>query len=374
METEITIIGAGVVGLAIAAKLSESNRNIILLEENSSFGHGASSRNSEVIHASIYYPADSLKGKLCLRGNVLMYEICEKHSIPYSNCGKFIVATNDEEVGKLETVLATAQGNGARGVKIVDFDEIKKIEPKVFAKAAVYSPSSGIVDSHNLMQHFENYALEKGAEIVYNHRVNAIDKIQNQYQLTVEDKNANKFKLKSNIVINAAGLRAGGVAEMAGIDIDKYKYRIKYHKGIYFRAAHKLEKYPQMLIYPVPLESGHVGIHTTPDLYGGMRLGPHFFWVNNIDYSVDETYHAMFYEFCKRFLPFLEYDDISPDMSGIMATRQEPDDPMQDFVIRDESDKGLPNLINLIGIDSPGLTASPAIAEYVENIINNLEN
>ncbi len=162
------------------------------------------------------------------------------------------------------------------------------------------------------------------------------------------------------------------MAELAGIDIDKNGYRINYHKGIYFRVNRQLEKYPKALIYPVPLKSGHVGIHTTPDLYGGMRLGPHFFWVDEVDYSVDDSHHQMFYDFCKRFLPFLEFDDITPDMAGIMATVQKVGDTMKDFIIRDESDKNLPRLINLVGIDSPGLTASPAIAEYVNNIIEEI--
>ncbi len=203
MKTRITIIGAGVVGLAIAAKLSDSFDEIILLEKAETFGTGASSRNSEVIHASIYYPKESLKGKLCLRGNALLYELCEKYSIPYSNCGKFIVATNDDEVKELETVLATAQGNGARGVRIMEAREIKNIEPRVYAKAAVYSPSSGIVDSHGLMAFFERKALENGVSIVYNHEVTDISKSNGEYVLTVKDAAGNEFILQSDSVINA---------------------------------------------------------------------------------------------------------------------------------------------------------------------------
>jgi L-2-hydroxyglutarate oxidase LhgO len=372
MKTKITIIGAGVVGLAIAAKLSERFEDIILLEKAETFGTGASSRNSEVIHASIYYPKDSLKGKLCLRGNVLLYELCEKYSIPYANCGKFIVATDDEETAQLEKVLATATANGARGVRIVEEKEIRDMEPRVYAKAAVYSPSSGIVDSHKLMSFFEQKSLENHVSVVYNHRVSGIDYNNGGYILTVEDATGATFKLHSDVVINSAGLFSGEIAAMAGIDIDEYGYEINYHKGIYFRVNKQLEKYPRALIYPVPLESGHVGIHTTPDLYGGMRLGPHFFWVDEIDYSVDDEYHQMFYDFCKRFLPFLKFEDISPDMAGIMATVQKIGDSMKDFIIRDEEDKNLPRLINLIGIDSPGLTASPAISEYVNQIVKEI--
>jgi L-2-hydroxyglutarate oxidase LhgO len=372
MKTRITIIGAGVVGLAIAAKLAEIYNDIFLLEESNSFGHGASSRNSEVIHASIYYPWESLKGKLCLRGNELMYEICKNNSIPFANCRKFIVATNEQEIAQLETVLETAKGNGVRGVRIVDRNEIKKMESGVYAEAAVYSPSSGIVDSHRLMEYFERKSNENNVSIVYNHKITGIERKNGEYELIVTDSIGESFKLTTDIIINSAGLSSGYVAEFAGIDIDKYDYRICYHKGIYFRVNRQLEKYPQALIYPVPLKSGHVGIHTTPDLYGGMRLGPHFFRVDEVDYSVDETFHEMFYEFSKRFLPFLEYDDISPDMAGIMATVQKENEAMKDFIIREENDKGLPNMINLIGIDSPGLTAAPAIAEYINNIVTEI--
>lgn len=373
-KSNITIIGAGVVGLAVSAYLSEYYLNIYLIERSNSFGFDSSSRNSEVIHASIYYPANSLKGKLCLKGNELLYQICKLNNIPHKNSGKLIITTNQHETDQLPALLEKALSNGAKGVRIINKDEILKIEPKVEAVSAIYCPTSGIVDSHKLMQYFENYAIKNGVSIVYNTLVTGINKSQSGYEITVQNKGdiSDKFTFKSDIVINCAGLESGNIAALAGIDIDKENYRISYRKGIYCRVNHKLDRYPEMLIYPVPPEAGSVGIHTTPDCYGGMRLGPHFFWENKIDYSVDDTYHEYFYEESKKFLPFLEYNDISPDISGIMSSIQKPGEEMKDFVIREESDKDLPRLINLIGIESPGLTASPAIGEYVLEIVKNL--
>jgi L-2-hydroxyglutarate oxidase LhgO len=228
------------------------------------------------------------------------------------------------------------------------------------------------VDSHELMRHFEATAVINGATVLYNSELSGIKHTEDGYILTLGDNPGNVYEVLSKIVINASGLYSGKVAEMAGIDADKAGYRINYHKGVYFRAGRQLDKYPEVLIYPVPPESGSVGIHTTPDLYGGMRLGPHFFWADSIDYSVDDSLHKFFYESVKKYLPFLEFDDIAPDSSGIMSTIRRDGEPIKDFVIQNESGRGLSGLINLIGIDSPGLTASPAIAEYVGTMVKEL--
>ncbi len=366
MDTEILIIGAGVVGLAIASELSANYSNIVIVEKEKSFGMASSSRSSEVIHASIYYPANSLKGKLCLEGNELLYDICSKNNIPFLNSGKLIVACNNDEKSRLEALLHTAKRNGAKGVRIVDKDEISEIEPNVSALAAIYCPSSGYLDSHKLMEYFERNAKSNSVDIAYQHELVDISKIDGGFAIKLRVASGETFEISSKIVINSAGLHSGEIAHIAGIDQYKYEYKINYHKGIYYRVNKKLDLYPKTLIYPVPPLAGSVGVHTTPDLYGGMRLGPHFIWSDTIDYSVDDYYHDYFYESAKSFLPFLEYDDISPDMSGIMSAIQSPNKPeWKDFIIIDESLKGLPGLINLIGMESPALTASPAIAKYV---------
>ncbi|MCL5992077.1 MAG: NAD(P)/FAD-dependent oxidoreductase [Bacteroidetes bacterium] len=371
-KVDITIIGAGVVGLAIAANVSNKSRNVFVVERHESFGQETSSRNSEVIHASIYYPRNSLKGKLCLEGNELLYDICKKYKIPHRNTGKLIVACSEEEESQLPELLNTAMNNGAKGVRIITKEEVQKLEPNVEARAAILCPSSGIVDSHNLMRHYEAVAIENGANIVYGIEVLSIDKVPDGYLLGYKDRRGDKGKFHTRILINCAGLESGKISELAGINQDDAGYRIQLCKGIYFRVTHGLEKFPKMLIYPVPPVHGHVGIHTTPDLGGGMRLGPHFFWTDRIDYSVDLSFREYFYESANRFLPFLSIEDIQPDIAGYYPTRQKPGEGLIDYIIKHESDRGLDNFINLVGIESPGLTASPAIGKYVKELIDNL--
>lgn len=371
-KVELTIIGAGVVGLAIASAIAESGKNVVLLEKHNSFGQETSSRNSEVVHASIYYPQDFLKGKLCLQGNEMIYEICKKNKIPVMNNGKLIVATNDKEIEKLPSVLDTAQKNGAKSVRIINEYEINKLEPNVKAKAAIYCPSSGVVDSHKLMQYFESNAINNGADILYSNKVVAIERKSDSYKLSIEVVDGQKYDFETEILINAAGLNSGKISELIGIDISKYNYKINYNKGIYFRVHSGLDRFPKMLIYPVPFDDGHVGVHTCPDLHGGMRIGPHDYWVDEINYSVDESFQKFMYDSVKKFLPFLKQEELKPDTSGIHPKIQMQGESMQDFVIRNEADKGFANFINLVGIESPGLTSSPAIAQYVKKIVDKL--
>ena len=371
-KTDITIVGGGVVGLAIANTLSQKYNDIFLVERHNSFGQEQSSRNSEVIHASIYYSKNSLKGKLCLRGNQLMYEICSQNNIPHTNCGKLIVANSDQDENELPGLLETAQENGARGVRIVDESEISKIEPKVRARSAIDSPSSGVVDSHSLMQYFEASAIDNGANIVYGQEVVAIEKKSDTYVVCVRDKQGEISHFETRILVNAAGLGAGEISEMVGIDQDQAGYRIHWHKGVYYRVIHRLEEMPKTLIYPVPPASGSVGIHTCPDMSGGMRLGPHFYWSDELNYYVDERFREVFMEQAGSFLPDLRDEEIMPDMSGIMSAVQTPEMPMQDFIIRHEEDRGFVGLINLVGMESPALTSSPAIAVMVMGIVEEI--
>ena len=298
-----------------------------------------------------------------------MYDICKRNNIPHSNTGKLIVAVNKEEEAMLPELLELAKNNGAKGVRIVSHNEITKLEPNVHATAAVYCPSSGVVDTHSLMKYFETSAKENGVDLAYGVEVKSIDKNQDGYVVGVRDADSRDYKFATRILINSAGLESGNIAQLAGIDIDKEGYRINYHKGIYFRVMHGFERFPKMLIYPVPPESGSVGIHTCPDLAGGMRLGPHFFWSDEIDYTVDETHLDLFYQTAKQYLPFLKKEDLQADMAGIMSSIQEPGEDMKDFVIKHEADKELPGLINLIGIESPGLTSAPAIGEMVGEMV-----
>ncbi len=367
-NVDVLIIGVGVVGLSVAASLADGQLSVLLLERHDSFGRESSSRNSEVIHASIYYPPDSLKGKLCLEGNERMYALCQKHGVASRNCGKLIVAVTKEEEERLPGLLRTAEGNGAKGVKIVGPEEIARLEPKAKALAAIYCPTSGVVDSHGLMKHFANKALAGGAQFVYRHAVTALDKSGGGFVVRARQDNGDESAIGARLVINCAGLGAGEVASMAGLDVDTLHYRIHYRKGSYLRVMHGVGCLPSMLVYPVPPLDHTVGAHTCPDLWGGMRLGPHDTWAETLDYSVDESIRDTIFRSCKPFLPSLSMEDIAPDMCGFQAKRYGPGEPTRDFIIRHEADNGLEGLINLIGIESPGLTSSPAIGPFVARL------
>jgi len=371
-KVDITIIGAGVVGLAIAAQVASEDREVYVLEKNETFGLETSSRHSGVIHSGIYYPEGSLKAKMCVAGNTMLYELGERFGIGHRRLEKLIVATSDEETGELQTLWQRGQGNGVKGLRILSKQEMKKLEPNVEGVAAILSPSTGIIDSYALMKRFIAKAKDGGAQVAYQAKVVAIEKVADGYKVTVED-GTGEFFFTTRILINCAGLHCDKVAELAGIDIAKAGYKLHYCKGEYFSVGSGKSTLVKRLIYPVPPpEVTGVGIHATFDLEGRMRLGPSIEYVDSIDYAVDNQHKQLFYDAARRFLPWIEYDDLEPEMAGIRPKLQEPGAEIKDFVIRDESDKGLVRLINLIGIESPGLTASPAIAEYVASLVKGL--
>ena len=369
---DITIIGAGIIGLAVAALVADNHLQVFVLERNERFGMETSSHSSEVIHSGIYYPSGSLKATTCVRGNALIYELCRKHNIGYGQPGKLIVATDDYEANELELLLRRGKENGVKGLKLLSARETKAIEPNVEASAAIYSPSTGIVDSHTLMGYFLARAREKGADVVYHSDVTAIDRLSDGYRLTVTD-NSGYSSFETAVVINCAGLNSDRVAALAGVEIDKVDYRLHYCKGEYFSMAREKGRLVSKLIYPVPETDGTgLGIHTNFDLDGRVRLGPNAIYVDSIDYTVDETHRDSFVRSVKNFLPFIEADDLEPDMAGIRPLLQKAGGGFRDFVIAEENDKELPGLINLVGIESPGLTAVPAIAEIVSDIVRRL--
>ncbi len=371
-RVDVAIIGAGVVGLSVAASAAGEGRSLLVIERHESFGRESSSRNSEVIHASIYYPPDSLKGRLCLEGNERMYRLCAEHGIAHANTGKLVVAWTQEQAAGLPDLLATARANGARGVRLVEGDEIHRLEPRVEAIAALHCPSSGVVDSHALMKHFETVARSRGAVFAYGVEAKAIERRDGGFVVRVAEASGEPYEFWSRALVNSAGLESGRVAALCGIDQDEALYRIHYRKGMYFRAHRKLALYPRMLVYPFPPDRSTVGIHTVPDLAGGMRLGPYDVWSPTVEYGVDASLLDRFWGACRPWLPFLEAEDLQPDMAGIQAKRYGPGEPARDFVIREESDRGLPGLIDLIGIESPGLTASPAIGPHVARMVDEI--
>ncbi|MBU2541216.1 MAG: NAD(P)/FAD-dependent oxidoreductase [Candidatus Omnitrophica bacterium] len=367
-KIDITIVGAGVIGLAIASELSKTHKDIIVIERNYAFGQETSSRNSEVIHAGIYYPKDSLKAKTCIEGKNLLYEYCVKNNINHRMLGKLIVAANVSEILDLEVLYKNALNNGLNDLRLISKSEIEKIEPNIKAEAAIHSPSTGIIDSHGLMKSLvDEFASRKG-QIAYNTELTAIEKSNSGYKVTVEDKSEGAFSFSTKVFINSAGLNSDKIAKMVGIEEDEY--RLKYCKGDYFRTSNKKGKLVNRLVYPVPKNKGAgLGIHATLDLGGSLRLGPDDEYVQDLDYNIDGTKQRLFYDSVKHFLPFIEYDDLAKDMAGIRPKLQGQDEDFRDFLIKEESDKGLPGFVNLIGIESPGLTSALSIAKLVKKIV-----
>lgn len=371
-QLNITIIGAGVIGLSIAQELSKSYDKTLLIERHNSFGQETSSRNSEVIHAGIYYKKGSLKAATCVEGSRLLYELCSTQNIPYKKTGKLIVATNRKEVISLKKLLENAKLNGVGGLLFLEPKDIKRFEPSIEAKAAIYSPQSGIIDTHSLMKYLELTAKTNGLDIAYNVTVLGIDRKNSSYKIMVRDSDNENFSFESKILINCAGLEADIIAQMAGIDIIKNRYALIYCKGEYFRIAPKKAAKISRLIYPVPKKpSEGLGIHATPDLSGGFRLGPDCEYIdrNKADYSVNPAKKAVFFDLVKTFLPFLEENGLSADTSGIRPRLYKEGEPERDFIINEESKNGLPGFINLIGIESPGLTSALSIARLVKHLL-----
>jgi L-2-hydroxyglutarate oxidase LhgO len=371
-KIEITIVGAGVIGLAAARELSNHYKDIFVLEKNSSFGQETSSRNSEVIHAGIYHPKESFKAKTCIEGKELLYKFCLKNNIPHKKIGKLIVAIDKNEVGDLRNLFQYGLENGVKDLKLLSQEEIRTLEPNIKAEEAIYSSSTGIIDSHSLMNNLVLQFKSHKGHIAYNTELIGIDKTKDGFQITVEDKKEGAFKFLSSIFINCAGLNSDKVARMIGLA--KEEYQLKYCKGDYFRVHNNKAKYISRLVYPVPKKDrAGLGIHATLDLSGGLRLGPDEEYVDEIDYNIDESKKNIFYESVRQFLPFIKSSDLAPDTSGIRPKLQGPKDNFRDFIIQDESSNDFPGFINLIGIESPGLTCALSIAKTVSQIVNRIK-
>ncbi|TEU09214.1 NAD(P)/FAD-dependent oxidoreductase [Candidatus Bathyarchaeota archaeon] len=370
-RVDAVIVGAGVVGLAIGAEIARSDREIYILEKETSYGQATSSRNSEVIHAGIYYPKGSLKAELCVEANPMIYEICREHRIPHKRLGKIIVANGEAEVKQLEEILKNARECGARDLELIDADDVHKLEPNVKADAAILSPTTGIIDAHGLMDHYHNEARRKsGADpLALDTEVTGLRKTGDGYEVEMVS-GGEQFSVEARVVINSAGLHADSVAAMAGIDIDQAGYRIHWCKGDYFSLTGKPPA--SMLVYPPPpKDAASLGIHTVPDLTGRLKFGPNAYYVDEIGYGVESSSDE-FWRDIVNYLPTIRKEDLHPDMSGIRAKLQGPGDPVRDFVITHEEDRGYPGLINLVGIESPGLTSAPTIAEMVGKWVDEL--
>lgn len=369
MDADITIVGAGVIGLAIAEELSSQCKNLYLLERHPSFGQETSSRNSEVVHAGIYYPEKSFKARFSAEGNNLLSDYCTRYDIPFRRTGKLIIATDENEVAALEPLRRKALANGVI-LETLDRERISSLQPDINAIKALYSPSTGIIDSHSLMKQFETNTLKNGGNIVYSSEVCGIRKINDGFEVIVKNPDGSMFSFSTGILINSAGLAADKIAAMAGIYDEDLK--IVFCKGEYFRVSRQAGRKLKMLVYPVPHpQMEGIGVHVTIDIAGGVRLGPDVQYLksNVYDYTSSDEKKEQFFRSAVKFLPFLKFEDLSPDMSGIRPKIQKPNEPQKDFYIREESVRGLPGLINLIGMESPGLTSCISIAKYISRMI-----
>lgn len=369
-DVEIAVIGAGVVGLAIAARLSANaaHGSIVVLEKNPKYGMETSSRNSEVIHAGIYYAPGSLKARLCVQGRDELYAIAQQHDIPHRRITKIITATTQDELPRLEAMFE----NGRRNLvplELLDAKATLALEPNIRTVGSIYSPLSGVVNVHALIDFFYHTAVNGGVIVQHRCEVVAIESTGSGYRLTLNE-NGRRSTIICEKVINAAGLHADEVAAMVGIDVDAAGYRLSYAKGSYFSIVPSKAKLISRLVYPLPSNEG-LGVHALVDWGGRLKFGPDVEYLpdRRIDYAVPELKRKPFADAIRRILPSIADDDIMPDMSGIRPKLQRKGDPPRDFVIVHEIERGLRGFVNLIGIDSPGLTASPAIARYVEELL-----
>jgi len=367
-DTSLTVVGAGVVGLAVAARLAPRHPDLVLLERRGRHGQETSSRNSEVIHAGMYYPTGSLKARLCVEGNRRIYELCARHGIPHLRSGKIITAGEQAELPALDRLLELGAANGVE-LRRLSAAEVRALEPHVVSAGGLLSPRTGVVSAHGLMDHFLQAARQAGAVLQPHTTLLALERRTRDYALTVRTGDAVET-FTSERVVNAAGLEADSVAALAGIDVDAAGYRLHYCKGSYFSVAAAKSRLVSRLIYPVP---GHVslGVHALVGIDGRLRFGPdaEYLAERSLDYRVEEARRDAFAEAVRKLVPALAAEDLAPDISGIRPKLQGPGQGFRDFVIRDEADRGLPGLVSLVGIDSPGLTSAPAIAEHVAALL-----
>ena len=363
-RVECAVIGGGVVGLAVARALALSGREVIVLEAAEGIGTHTSSRNSEVIHAGLYYAPGSLKARLCVAGKEMLYAYCARRGVPHRRIGKVVVATEPAEIGALESYVAKAQANGVSDLRWLSQGELRELEPAVRAVAGFLSPSTGIVDSHAFMLALEGEAESCGANVVFLSPVVSGEVRRQDIVLAVGG--AEPTTLASKCVVNCAGLFAQNVARSLdglapGTIPPQYFAKAHYYTLSGASPFHRL-------IYPVATNAS-LGVHVTLDLAGQARFGPDVCWVDGVDYEFDHSRASLFYSAIRRYYPGLTDGRLVPGYTGIRPKISGPTDPAGDFLVQGPCDHGVPGLVNLYGIESPGLTASLAIGEYVRDLL-----
>jgi L-2-hydroxyglutarate oxidase LhgO len=368
-EVECVVVGAGVVGLAVARALALAGFDVLVLERAYTIGFETSSRNSEVIHGGLYYPIGSLKARSCVAGRQRLYTYCREHGVPHAQIGKLIVATREAEIAGLERIAATARGNGVEDLEWLDQAQAQQIEPALHCVAALLSPSTGIIDSHALMLAYQGEAEAAGATVVLRTPVLSGSVRNNGFELDVGGDDPTSIRCR--FLVNAAGLYAPALAHaLKGVPPETVPAAY-FCRGVYFTLSGQAPF--RRLIYPVPVAGG-LGVHITLDLAGQARFGPDVEWIPSVDYSVDPTRGEVFYAAVRTYWPDLRKGSLQPGYAGIRPKISGPAEAAADFVVQGPEAHNVPGLVNLYGIESPGLTASLPLADEVVRKLCPLEH
>ena len=361
-KLDCVVVGAGVVGLAVARSLVLAGRQVVVLEKEPQVGVHTSSRNSEVIHAGLYYAEDSLKARLCVQGKAMLYAYCDAHHVACERIGKLIVASGPEDLQKLEAIARQARLNGIDDLRFLEADEVQALDPHVACNGALLSPSTGIVDSHALMMALEGEIEAHGGAVLLK---SGVSNLEASHQGLRFQSGGEVFECRT--LVNSAGLWAGELLKQSRLrrSLQKTAPHIRFAIGHYY--AYPGKSPFNHLIYPVP-GNASLGTHATNDLGGGVRFGPDFRWVESIDYGFDDSRKGEFVEAIQRYYPALEPGKLSPGYTGIRPKLAGPGEPPMDFRIEGEREHGVPGLVNLFGMESPGLTACLAIGDYVREV------
>jgi len=363
-QVECVVVGAGVVGLAVARALALDGHEVLVLEKERWIGSETSSRNSEVIHAGLYYPKGSLKAVLCLEGRRALYDYCREHGVPHKKIGKLLVACRDEDLASIERVWTRAHENGVDDLQWLGGNEVQALEPELSCIKAFFSPSTGIIDSHGLMLAYQGDAEAAGAMLAF--RAPVLGGKVDARGFVLEVGGAEPMRLRTSLLVNSAGLYAPALARSVGGIPATTIPPAYFCRGVYFSLVGRSPF--SRLIYPAP-ETAGLGVHLTLDMAGQARFGPDTEWIEGVDYNVDPARGERFYAAIRTYWPWLPDGALQPGYAGVRPKISGPKEPAADFVIQGPAVHGIPGLVNLYGIESPGLTASLAIAERVRRLI-----
>jgi len=362
---QLLVVGAGVVGLAIARTAALAGHDVTVAEMTGGIANGVSSRNSEVIHAGLYYPTGTLRAIHCVRGRRMLYDFCASHDVAHRKCGKLVVATSDAELAKVETIAAQALANGVEGTEMIGGNAARAMEAELSCIGALWSPETGIIDSHGFMRALWGELEDRGGMIAFETPVERMSFKAAQWHVQFGGREAGVAQFDA--VVNAAGLGAQGLAKrIDGYPAEKVP-RLVFGKGNYFGYAGRPAF--SRLIYPTPIDGG-LGVHVTLDLAGRMRFGPDVEWITEENYAVDPSRADSFYARVRTYWPGLPDNSLVPDYAGIRPKLRGPGEGQADFMIATPAEHGLPRLVNLFGIESPGLTTSLSLAEDVMKELN----